>query len=301
MTKTEVLISVVIPTYNRSKLIKRTIDSVLAQTYTNFELVIVDDASTDNTEDVINEYKDSRIKFIRLHENSKGTKPRNIGIQASKGAYIALLDSDDEWLPNKLEKQLEFLMKFNDDNMVCFTDVILKGTNKTTYSKNRKIFENEDILEYIFLGKNWVQTSTYMFSSKLGKQTLFNPTLQKHQDWDFCLRLKKNGAKFMNLSEYLTVYYLDDREGRIGNNLKYKQSLAWLNSVSKDVSQKVKSAFLVRVMTKPLIFNKQRRKALSFYVDARKEGVITTADFYKGLIKCTVPLVIYKNIVKLKG
>ncbi len=297
----DVLISVVIPTYNRSKLIKRTIDSVLAQTYTNFELIIVDDASTDNTESVINEYKDSRIKFIKLSENSKGTKPRNIGIQESKGAYIALLDSDDEWLPNKLEKQLKFLMKFNDDNVVCFTDLILKGTNKTSYSSNRKVFENEDILEYIFLGKNWVQTSTYMFSSKLGKKTLFNPSLQKHQDWDFCLRLEKNGAKFMNLSECLAVYYLDDRDGRIGNNLKYKQSLAWLDSVRGDVSQKVQIAFLVRVITKPLIFNKQRRKALSLYIDARKEGVITTSDFFKGLIKCLVPLTIYKGITKLKG
>lgn len=128
----EVLISVVVPTYNRSELIKRTIDSVLAQTYTNFELIIVDDASTDNTEDIVNEYHDDRIKFIKLNENSKGTKPRNMGIKESKGDYIALLDSDDEWLPNKLESQLNFLRAFNDDNMVCFTDLILKGTKKTS-------------------------------------------------------------------------------------------------------------------------------------------------------------------------
>ncbi|HDR7592040.1 hypothetical protein BK735_07995 [Bacillus mycoides] len=301
MMEMEVLISVVVPTYNRSELIKRTIDSVLAQTYTNFELIIVDDASTDNTEDIVNEYHDDRIKFIKLNENSKGTKPRNMGIKESKGDYIALLDSDDEWLPNKLESQLNFLRAFNDDNMVCFTDLILKGTKKTVYSNNRDLFENEDISEYIFLGKNWVQTSTYMFSSKLGKQTLFNPTLKKHQDWDFCLRLKKNGAKFVNFPEHLAIYYSDDREGRIGNNLKYKQSLEWINSVSSDISNEVKHAFLVRVMTKPLIFNNQRSKALSIYLDGKKNGVIGLSALCKGIIKCFMPLSIYRIIVKLKG
>ncbi|MBJ8051876.1 glycosyltransferase family 2 protein [Bacillus cereus] len=301
MGKNEVLVSIVIPTYNRSELIKRTINSVLAQTYTNFELIIVDDASTDNTEDIVNEYHDDRIKFIKLNGNSKGTKPRNVGIKESKGEYIALLDSDDEWLPNKLENQLNFMRTFNDDSLVCFTDLILKGTKKTVYSNNRALFEEEDILEYIFLGKNWVQTSTYMFSSKLGKQTLFNPTLKKHQDWDFCLRLKKNGAKFVNFPEHLAIYYSDDREGRIGNNLKYKQSLEWINSVSNDISNEVKHAFLVRVMTKPLIFNKQRNKALSIYLDGKKNGVIGLSALGKGIIKCFMPLSIYRIIVKLKG
>lgn len=301
LSNNKVLVSVVIPTYNRSSLIKNTIDSVLNQTYENFELIIVDDASTDNTEEIIRKYEDVRIRFIKLEENSQGTKPRNIGIQQSKGEYIALLDSDDEWLPTKLEKQVEFLQKFNDDRMVCFTDLVLKEKKKTTYSSNRKLNKDDNILEYILLEGNWVQTSTYMFSSRMGKETLFSPSLKKHQDWDFCLRLSKNGAKFVDLPEHLAVYYLDERDGRIGNNNKYLQSLNWIESVKDSVSEKVRQAFLIKVVTKPLIFNKQRKRALSIYLEAWKNNVINMRELCKGIIKCMTPLFLYKSIVKNKG
>lgn len=296
-----VLISVIIPTYNRGSLIKNTINSVLNQTYKNFELLIIDDASTDNTEEIVKGYDDSRIKFVKLDENSQGTKPRNVGIQKSKGEYIALLDSDDEWSPTKLERQLKFLQQFNDEKMVCFTDLKLKEAKKTNYSNNEEFVNGDNILEYILLDKNWVQTSTYMFSSKLGKETLFNPTLKKHQDWDFCLRLSKNGARFVNLPEHLTTYYLDERDGRIGNNNKYLQSLSWLESVEDSISEEVRQAFLVQVVTKPLIFNKQRKKAFQIYLRAWKNNVITISELSKGVVKCITPLFLYQGIIKFKG
>ncbi|MGE1008028.1 glycosyltransferase family 2 protein [Bacillus cereus] len=296
-----VLISVVIPTYNRGSLIQNTINSVLNQTYKNFELLIIDDASTDSTEEIVKGYDDSRIKFVKLDENSQGTKPRNVGIQESKGEYIALLDSDDEWSPTKLERQLKFLQQFNDEKMVCFTDLKLKEAKKTNYSNNKEFVNGDNILEYILLEKNWVQTSTYMFSSKLGKETLFNPTLKKHQDWDFCLRLSKNGARFVNLPEHLTTYYLDERDGRIGNNNKYLQSLSWLESVEDSISEEVKQAFLVQVVTKPLIFNKQRKKAFQIYLKAWKNNVLTISELSKGIVKCITPLFLYQGIIKFKG
>ncbi|WP_410981432.1 glycosyltransferase family 2 protein [Bacillus pacificus] len=297
----DILISVVIPTYNRGSLIKNTINSVLNQTYKNFELLIIDDASTDNTEEIVKGYDDSRIKFVKLDENSQGTKPRNVGIQESKGEYIALLDSDDEWSPTKLERQLKFLQEFNDEKMVCFTDLKLKEAKKTNYSSNKEFVNGNNILEYILLDKNWVQTSTYMFSSKLGKETLFNPTLKKHQDWDFCLRLSKNGARFVNLPEHLATYYLDERDGRIGNNNKYLQSLSWLESVEDSISEEVKQAFLVQVVTKPLIFNKQRKKAFQIYLKAWENNVITISELSKGIVKCITPLFLYQGIIKFKG
>ncbi|HFJ9507878.1 glycosyltransferase family 2 protein [Bacillus cereus group sp. MYBK245-2] len=301
MNVENILVSVVVPTYNRETLIKNTIDSVLNQTHENFELIIVDDASTDNTVEIIKGYEDSRIKFIKLDKNSQGTKPRNIGIQESQGQYIALLDSDDEWLPTKLERQLKFLQQFNDEKMVCFTDLKLKEAKKIRYSNNNEFVDGTNILEYILIDKNWVQTSTYMFSSKLGKETLFNPTLKKHQDWDFCLRLSNNGANFVNLPEPLTTYYLDERDGRIGNNNKYLQSLKWLASVEDSISEKAKHAFLVQVVTKPLIFDKQRKKAFQIYLKAWKNNVLNISELFKGIIKCITPLFLYRSIIKFKG
>ena len=102
------LISVTLPTYNRAYILPKAIDSVRAQTYTNWELIIVDDGSTDNTEEIINTYRraDPRIRYAK-HETNKGlAASRNTGVRESRGSYIANLDSDDEWLPQKLEKEL---------------------------------------------------------------------------------------------------------------------------------------------------------------------------------------------------
>ena len=102
-------VSVIIPTYNRANLVGRAIKSVLNQTYKDFELIIVDDSSTDNTKDVIRQFqeKDSRIEYIKHHKNKGGSAARNTVIKSSKGEYITFLDSDDEWLCEKLEKQIK--------------------------------------------------------------------------------------------------------------------------------------------------------------------------------------------------
>ncbi len=113
------LISVIIPTYNQGDFLPRAIKSVLEQTFQNFELIIVDDASTDNTEEVVKKFQeeDERIKYKRHQKNKGGNAARNTGLRNAKGEYIAFLDSDDEWLSRKLEKQLEVFEKPNNANL----------------------------------------------------------------------------------------------------------------------------------------------------------------------------------------
>ena len=102
-------VSIIIPTYNRAKLLSRAIKSVLDQTFKDFELIIVDDGSTDNTKGVVEEFqkKDSRIKYIWQENSGAPAKPKNTGIRQARGEYVAFLDDDDEWFPKKLEKQIE--------------------------------------------------------------------------------------------------------------------------------------------------------------------------------------------------
>jgi len=99
-------VSVIIPTYNRVHLVSQAVQSVLDQTYQDLEIIVVDDGSTDNTEEVVRSFKDSRICYIRHKENRGGSAARNTGIKAARGEFIAFLDSDDEWLPSKLSKQM---------------------------------------------------------------------------------------------------------------------------------------------------------------------------------------------------
>ena len=103
-------VSVIIPTHNRSEFLGAAIGSVLSQTFQDFELIVVDDASTDTTAEVVASFNDERIKFIRHGMNKGGSVARNTGILNSTGDYIAFLDDDDEWLPAKLSKQIQVLL-----------------------------------------------------------------------------------------------------------------------------------------------------------------------------------------------
>ena len=103
------LVSVIIPTYNRADLVGRAIQSVLDQTYQNYEIIVVDDDSQDNTREVVERFTDKRVRYIHLEKNMGAGAARNKGIKASRGKYIGFQDSDDEWLPEKLRKQINIL------------------------------------------------------------------------------------------------------------------------------------------------------------------------------------------------
>ena len=128
------LISIVLPVYNQANLVRESIESVLAQTYSNWEMIIVDDCSTDNSYQIATEYakKDSRIIVLQNEKNSGAAISRNKAIETAKGDYLAFLDSDDLWMPEKLEKQLNFMQENNCD----FSLFISKDTISHAGTKN---------------------------------------------------------------------------------------------------------------------------------------------------------------------
>lgn len=122
------LVSVIMPSYNTAKFIAETIDSVLAQTYSNWELIIVDDCSTDNTDEVVSRYlSDGRIKYLKNEKNSGAAVSRNRALKEANGKWIAFLDSDDLWEPEKLQKQIRFML----DNGYHFTYTNYKTLNSS--------------------------------------------------------------------------------------------------------------------------------------------------------------------------
>lgn len=120
------LVSIIMPAYNCGQYIKEAIDSVLAQTYTAWELLIVDDCSTDNTAEIVATYKDPRIRYSRNEHNTGAALSRNKALREAKGRYIAFLDSDDRWAPKKLEKQIAFMVQ----NQYAFTYTAFRRTDK---------------------------------------------------------------------------------------------------------------------------------------------------------------------------
>lgn len=110
------VVSIIMPSYNTEKYIRDSIDSVIAQTYTNWELIIIDDCSPDNSNEIIESYKDPRIRLLKNERNSGAAVSRNYGLREAKGKYIAFIDSDDTWVKDKLEKQIKFI----EDNDYAF-------------------------------------------------------------------------------------------------------------------------------------------------------------------------------------
>ena len=213
-------VSVVIPTYNRAHLVGRAIQSVLNQTYQDFELIIVDDASTDNTEEMVKSIDDERLRYIR-HEENSGTSvaPRNTGIKAARGEYIAFLDSDDEWLPQKLEKQID---KFNsvssDVGLVCCGYACINGKTGETLREYMPT-EGGDVFRLI-VERNIPGSPTVLIRKECFKKAgLFDTEFLSLQDWDMWIRIAKY-YKFDFIPEVLAKYCVHDKRGSV--NVGYK-------------------------------------------------------------------------------
>lgn len=146
------LVSVVMPIYNVERFLKQAVDSVISQTYTNIELIAVDDCSTDRSKQIMQEYakRDSRIHFIENEKNLGVAMTRNRGIQAAKGSHIALLDSDDVWMSSKLERQMALLRSENADIAYCSMDMIDENAKKLRSFIVSKTTDFEEMLVRCF-------------------------------------------------------------------------------------------------------------------------------------------------------
>jgi len=191
-TRNKPTVSIIIPTYNRRQSIGRSIESVLNQTYRDFELIIVDDGSTDNTKELVADFNDERIRYVRHEENKGEAAARNTGIKAARCDYIAYQDSDDEWLPEKLARQIELLENASPEVGVIYTGFWKAENHKRTYvpfswvsQKNGDI--HKELLKGNFIGSPVVLIKKECFN-KVG---LFDEKLRNLVDWEMWLRVSK--------------------------------------------------------------------------------------------------------------
>lgn len=205
------LVSIIMPTYNCVKFIGETIKSVIAQTYSNFELIIVDDCSKDNTKDVVNSFDDERIKYYKLEKNSGAAVARTTAMNMAKGKYMAFLDSDDLWMENKLEHQLKF-MKDNNYNITCtaYEQVNEDGESLNKVIKTKKKADYNRILLDCPVGN-----STVMYNVEaLGKFEV--PNIRKRNDDALWLQMLKKEKYIYGMDEVLAKYRI--RSNSISSN-----------------------------------------------------------------------------------
>jgi glycosyltransferase involved in cell wall biosynthesis len=200
--KTE-LVSIITANYNAAKYISDTIESVLAQSYDNWEMIIVDDCSSDNSIEIIESYiaKDSRIKLVQLEQNSGAAVARNRAIELAQGRFIAFLDSDDLWQSDKLEKQISFMLKNGYIFSYSHYDLIDEDNKRygTTFKAPPKVSYN-DLLKTCSIG---CLTAIYDTKS-LGKVTM--PLILKRQDYGLWLKILKKIDYAYCYDESLAIY-----------------------------------------------------------------------------------------------
>lgn len=227
--KPEPLVSIIIPTYNRAHLIGETLDSVLAQTYGNWECIIVDDGSTDNTSDVLESYvnKDSRFQYYhRPPDRPKGANAcRNYGFQISKGEFIVFLDSDDLLKSSCLAKRISFLQQRDLDFVIGDTAVIEGGKKVEKLMCKSPHFENKKTYLLAFLNYQvpWTIMSVLWRREIIAKFS-FDESLSRFQDIDLHLRILMYSDYSFSKSNYIDNYYRKD-EFSIGKDLNFQQNV----------------------------------------------------------------------------
>lgn len=213
------VVTVIIPTYNRAKWLQQALRSVLQQTYDNFEIIVVDDGSTDNTKDVLADLKNPAVRYISHGTNRGAAASRNIGLREAKGEFVGFLDDDDEWLPCKLQKQLDAFRNSPSSVGVVYTgsSIVSARSGKTVHSFVSHSPGHQDI--------DFLRTVTFNTSVPLIRRScfhdvgLFDETLPGAQDRDMWIRLARHYA-FEFIPEVLVKRYVHGEQ--ITTDLKKK-------------------------------------------------------------------------------
>lgn len=213
------MVSIVMPSYNTGKYIKETIESVLAQSYSNWELIIVDDCSTDNTDDVVSQYlKDNRIRYIKNETNSGAAVSRNRALREAKGKWIAFLDSDDLWEPDKLQRQITFMR----DNGYHFSYTNYIEIDEESKANGKSVTGPKRISKHGMYNYCWMGCLTVMYDAeKVGVIQIAD--IKKNNDYAMWLKVCKKANCYL-LDETLARYR--KRSGSISNH-GYMKLIKW--------------------------------------------------------------------------
>ncbi len=223
------LVSVILPTYNRAALLPRAVESVLSQDYSNLELIIIDDGSTDNTPEIVSSIADPRVRCIRLEQNRGIGAARNEGVHHALGEFTAFIDSDDIWLPGKLTRQVGILLKYPHIGLL-FCDFV--NSNYVTGVRDRGFYQNAAglaMLDKKRLDQNVFEICSHLpeamlCNSVIGTASIvmlrtsifarignFDKSLSGPEDFEFWWRAALNGVRFAYMTEPLVERNKDEK------------------------------------------------------------------------------------------
>tara|TARA_B100000945_G_scaffold76938_1_gene59359 strand:+ start:2214 stop:3128 length:915 start_codon:yes stop_codon:yes gene_type:complete len=301
------LVSVIIPTYNRKKLLDISINSVLNQTYQNFEIIIVDDNSNDGTDKYIKEINHHKIHYIKNKQTMYAPKSRNIGISYSKGDLISFLDDDDEWYPDKLEKQVKLFSDINIGLVYSGIDLFFEDYNlsyPTSPKLRGSIYKDMLIKNYIGATSSVIIRRDVLNHVCTKKHECFDPAFPARQDYDLWIRITEKW-KVNFIYEPTVKQYYRNSINRISRNLdnhikahellnqKYNRNIDSILSYSNKKERLINQYLFLAAQS---IKINERKLATKYYLEAFK----IKRDI-KSLAMCFVSFFGVKLMIKLRS
>lgn len=246
-----VLVSVVIPTMDRPLLLSRALKSVFNQTHPNIEVIVVVDRPNEETTAMLRAIDDRRLRVVVNPQPLNAAAARNLGVDHANGEWIAFLDDDDEWLPEKIAKQLALGSARGDVLVTCLSRIV---TPTSSHILPGVIYDNSTPLdEYLFdrrspfAGLGFMQTSSFLLPRSVFAKTRFAVDAL-HDDWDLALRLSKQmGLRIETVPEVLAVLYVDETRPTSNTRWTWAASLAWIDMLRPIITRPAYAGFCLGV------------------------------------------------------
>jgi glycosyltransferase involved in cell wall biosynthesis len=289
-------VSVVIPTRNRPELAARAIRSALDQTYDALEVVVVIDGPDPGSREALEAIGDPRVRVIELPEQGKAPNARNQGALAATGRWTALLDDDDEWLPNKIETQLALAATAARPSPVVATRMISRTPRADTVMPRRLPAPGEPLSEYftvrrgLFYGDGFIQTSTIMAPTELLRRVPFTVGLRRQQELDWALRaVREKDVELLYADDALVLWHQDEDRDRISLENPWQEQLEWLRANRDLFTRRAYAAFTMSVLSSMAAPTRSGKVFRELLTEARTHGRPRMIDYVTFLQIWTLP------------
>lgn len=299
----QITVTVVIPTFGRPSLLRRAIVSVLQQTRTDFELVVVVDGTDPKSVTVLEAIEDDRIVWIQLPGASGSSGARNAGCQKATGEWIAFLDDDDEWLPTKLEVQLASALASPCAFPIVSTRIIVRSGSSDLHWPRRTPGVGEPISEYLFCrsglfsGDGQFQTSAILARRSLMLLCPFNSEVRKHDDTEWYLTVAaRSDVEFIVAREPLTIWHQSSSVGRVSQSGDWTSSLQWARRCRSLMTTRAYSSFVLSAVAAEAAEAASIRGVVRSYYEALRFGRPRLLDLVLPIMMIIIPRTVRQQL-----
>lgn len=292
--------SIVIPTYNRASSVENTLAGCFAQSFENFEIVVVDDGSSDDTLAVLEKIADPRLVIV-AQENAGPAAARNHGMRKASGEYIAFLDSDDVWYPNFLQQAEDAYS--SEPNQLLYGQIIVdRGVGRYWVKPEVGIEQNESIYDYLYVKGCFIQTSTMVMPAALRDQVAWDEDVTFGDNDQFAIDCWQTGIAFRMLEKPMTLYadvISEDALSQLpifaGTSEKYTNFFTWMATQQPHMSEQAWHGFRASFESVGLA-RKEPIKSFKLLLAARKAGAMSTKGLVRQLVQNYAPR-LYRRLV----